>query len=515
MPYRTPIESIDLKGWTGGLNRQADEFLLDPTEVPDAINVDFGLRGEASKRKGYQEYTTVTGAATAGDFLYQWTKLGGDDWLIYVDQDGDLWYTNTTALSSVLAGASFGASNSDRDFPVVSGTMNDLLYITSVRTGTTPHKFDGTTWTALTAAALDGTPNQFPRAKAMVEAHERLFAFNVKRADGTDFRSRMYYSNPLVPETWEALDYIDFAPDDGQEITGAVLFGEQIIVFKNNSMFALAGTDENNFVVYPIDTATGTECPGTIVAAGPELFFFDHRSGVWSFDGTQYQKIDDKINTYLLDGINEQYAYRSAGFAYRGKYYLSVPWGTDTTPSRTFVFDARIGAWTEYDFGFRDGVDLNALMYTVGTADKVGIYKMWLVDNDDGGNIAAKFSTSWLSPNEPSFKYRLRRLDMALSALGDFDVTVTMRRDFVKDAFVTQTINTSPGGALYGTAVYGTDKYGTGISQALVRTSGWGTNESARWRVCQFQFEENTQSPFQINRMVMQVSQLGRLRGEP
>lgn len=513
MPYTTEIESMELKGWSGGLNREADPFLLEPTECPDAINVDFGLRGEVSKRKGYTEHTTNTSTATAGEFLYAWQKLGQSDWFVYVDTAGKVWYTSGTVLSD--SGANWGAPADDREFNVSFASMNDIAYMTTVRDGDTPYKFDGTTWTSLAVSPLDGTATTLPRARILLEAHERMFAFNLKRSDGTNFRSRMHYSLPLEPETWEALDYIDFAPDDGQEITGAALFGEQIIVFKNHSMFALSGTDETNFTVYPIDTAVGTECPLTITTAGPELFFFDHLSGVWSFDGTQYKKIDDKINDYLLNGINEAYAYKSSGFAYRGKYYLSVPWNSDTVPSRTFVYDGRIEAWTEYDFGFRDGGLQDALMYTVGPASKVGIYEMWLVDNDDGGNIVAEFSTTWLAPAEPSFKYRLRRLELAFAAEGNFNVTVEMRRDFTLDPFVTQIINTSPGGALYGTAVYGTDKYGSGTSQVLSRTTGWGTDESVRWRVCQFNFSEATQSPFQINRMVMQVSRIGRLRGEP
>lgn len=515
MPYTTEIESMELRGWSGGLNREADPFLLEPEEVPDAVNVDFGLRGEASKRKGYSEQTGDVSTAGIGEFLYHWQKLGGSEYLIYIDAAGKLWYESASTLTAVLAGSSFGAPADEREFNVTFASMNDIVYVTSVRDGTTPHSFDGTTWVAMTAAALDGTANQFPHARALVNAHERMFAFNVTRSDATDFRSRMYYSNPLLPETWEALDYIDFAPDDGQEITQAVLFGEQVIVFKNHSMFALSGTDESNFTVYPIDTAVGTECPGTVVTSGPELFFFDHLSGVWSFDGTQYDKVDDKINEYLLDGINEAYAYKSRGFAYRGKYYLSVPWDTDTVPSRTFVYDGRIEAWTEYDFAWRDGALQDALMYTVGTADKIGVYEMWQVDNDDTGNIDGRFATSWLAPAEPSFKYRLRRLELAFSAEGDFEVTAEMRRDFTLDAFATQLINTTPGGALYGTAEYGTDKYGSGVSQVLSRTTGWGTDESVRWRVCQFEFSESTTKPFQINRMVMQVSRIGRLRGEP
>ena len=90
-----------------------------------------------------------------------------------------------------------------------------------------------------------------------------------------------------------------------------------------------------------------------------------------------------------------------------------------------------------------------------------------------------------------------------------------MRRDFSNEPFVTQTIDASSGGAVFGTATFGDDKFGTGRSQVLVRSSGWGTDESVRWRTCQFEFSDTGAIPFQINRMVLQVSKLGRLRGEP
>jgi hypothetical protein len=509
MPLNTPIQSVDLKGWSGGLNREADPFLLEVTESPHALNVDFGLRGEVSKRKGYTKHTTDDSTASAGAFLYGWTKLGGSDFFIYTDLEGDVFYASGTTLTS--AAIAFGAHSSERTFDIAHASMNDRLYLSTNRTGALPHKFDGSAWTALTVTNFDGTANRFPRARVLVQAHERMFAFNVTDGNGTAFRSRMHWSDPLLPETWAALDFIDFAPDDGQEITGAALFGEQIIVFKNHSMFSLSGTDENSFTVYPIDTAVGTECPGTIVPAGPELLFFDHLTGVWSFDGTSYKKVDDKINRYLLDGVNAEYAYLSHAFAYRGRYYLCVPWDTSQVPNRTFVFDARLGAWTEYTFGWRGSAVKDALMYASAPAAATGIFKMWLVDADAGSNISAVFETGWLSPEEPSFRYRLRRLDLAFSAFGNYNVTVEMRRDFTQDAYISQVVNTSPGGALFDFADFDFDDFGSGQAQVLSRTTGWGE----RWRTCKFVFSEATANPFQINRMVMQVSKLGRLRGEP
>lgn len=519
MPFASQIESVDMKGWAGGLNREADPNLLEVNEVPDCLNVDFGLRGEVSKRAGYVTHTSNNSTAVFGTNLFQWTKTGGADWFIYVDQDnGGIFYTSGTALTQ--AGITFGAASDARDYSVSAASLMDVFYVTSTRGG--PKKFDGTTFSNMTATNFDGTANRFAKAKIVHAAHERIFAFNVQNATGTEWRSRIHWSNPLVPDTWDALDYWDVSPDDGQEITAATLFGESFIVFKNNSMFMFAGTSENEFVLYPIDENLGTECPGTVTNSGAELLWLDHHSGVWMYNGSDYKKIDDKINAYLLDGINKSVAYKAKGFVHRGRYYLSVPWGASSWNNRTFVYDGRIQAWTEYDFGFADAAALDGDMYTVGPANKVGIFKMWGTSTDGqqvgGGtadNITGYFKTLWISPEEPTFKYRLRRLDMALAASGAPAVTVNMRRDYSNDVFVSQTIDTSSGGAVYDTAVWDTDTYGTGRQQVLVRSSGWGTDESVRWRTMQLEVSDNSALPYQVNRMVLQVSKIGRLRGEP
>lgn len=498
-----------MKGWTGGLNREADPYLLDLEEVPDAINVDFGLRGEVSKRKGYTLVSSDHSTATASEYLWVWRKLGAADNYFTTDRSGRIWWG---AGSYTDSGVAFGAhSGADRNYQIATSSINDKLYFTSLRTGATPQSFDGTTWTALTVSDFTETAGQFPRAAFTLAAYERVFCANVVTQAGTPYRSRMYFSNLLDAEKWGALDYLDFAPDNGQEITAITQFGEAIIVFKNRSIFSLVGSTPSSFSVYPVDDALGTECPNTVVSAGPILLWFDHLTGVWAFDGSSYKKVDDKINKYLLNGTNAAYAYRSAAFAYRGRYFLSVPWGEDTYPSRTFVYDSRIEAWTEYDFGFSGAAIKDALMYAGGNRDAVGIFKMWDADTDAGSNIAAKFATAWMAPEPSQEKFRLRRLDMALSAFGDYNIGLLLRRNFTKDAYVSQTINTSPGGALFDTALFGTDKFGSGVTEVLRRTTGWGK----RWRTAQLEFSENTNTPFQVNRLVLQVSKLGRKRGEP
>lgn len=499
MPRAEPITPIELKGWTGGLNRQADPYQLEDTEVPDCLNVDFGLRGSVAKRRGYTSYATDTETMRK---ILEWSGQ-----IVMIENDSGINYlVGATVTDSTQALAAF---TNGRDYATPHAAMNDFLYLTQ-HAATTPVRWDETTWTTVTATDFDGTAARFPRARALVAAHDRIFAFNVQDSTASNiWPSRMHYSNALVPETWGALDWIDFAPDDGTEITGAVLFGEQIIVFKEKSMFALAGTDEETFTVYPVDAELGTQAPGTITNVGPELYFFDHLTGVHSFDGSGFKRKDDKINTYLLDGINDAFIYKAVGFAFRGRWFLSVPWGASTTNDRTFVYDPRIDAWTEYDYGFASA-DLSGITpLAVGVNQATGVHQLFNGNDDAGANIAAHMKTGWLAPDTPSVKHRIRRLDLAVTGLGAWSMNITMRRDFLQDTYKSKSITLDPGGTLYNAGSYGTGTYGVGADQVLSRTTGWGD----RWRVCQFEFSENTNGDFQVNRMVMQTSSQRRTRG--
>lgn len=488
---------MELKGWTGGLNREADPYQLADEEVPDCLNVDFGLRGAVSKRKGYSPWaehdTPIFKLVDWGDRIVAVDTSGN----VLAEDDGELVDSNQdlTAPSTVVLRS------------VAYAAMNDAVYITQ-RSAISPLKWDGSTWSTLTHTTFDGTDNRFPRARCLVAAHSRFFAGNVD--DGSKVHgSRVYWSDALKPETWQALSWIDFAPDDGTEITGMIQFGEQVIVFKERSIHALSGTDEDTFTVFTIDPELGTSCPGTITNVGPQLFFFDHLTGVHVFDGSAFHRKDDKINTYLLDGVNEAHVHKAVGFAYRGRWYLSVPWGTDQENSRTFVYDPRIDAWTEYDFGFQSAALYGATPLGASPRGAPGIFKLFDGRTDDGDPISAYFKTGWLAPTTPSVKHRIRRLDLTMAALGPYGVTVRMRRDFGQDVYREKVVDTDPGGALYGTAIYGVDKYGLGSEQVLSRTTGWGD----RWRVCQFEFREDTDGEFQVNRMTIQTSSLRRTRG--
>lgn len=500
MPAKHEIQAFQLPGWVGGLNNEADPYKLEPTESPDALNVDFGITGEVSKRLGYE---TFAADAAVSDHLFNWR-----DNLIFVRAASDIFYLNVSDISTDSTFNLVAVSDA-RSYAASAVSMNDKVYLTRHGAGAA-RSWDGTTWASVTQ--WDGTDSTgvFPAARAAVEAHNRIFAANVRMSGGATHPSRVFISDVILPESWKALSYIDVDKDNGQEITGMAQFGDQIIVFKDHSVHALVGTNETEFDVYPVDNVVGTTAPGTITNLGLNLFFFDPERGVYQFDGATFYNISEhKINTHLLDGVNKAQIHKARGFAYRNRYFLSVPWGADTYNSRTFVYDPRIQAWTEYDYGMQAAVEKDLLAYAVGVSNTNDVREVFKGDNDAAAAINAYMKTGWMSPGSPSMKHRLRRLDLTMSALGDHNIDIIMRRDFSVNIEVQKSVNTDLPGTKFGSAVYGVDPWGSGAEQLMYRDAGWGT----RWRSIQLEFAERTTGLFQINRGVMMVSFNERPRG--
>ena len=503
----SPVETVRLPGWEGGLNADADPFQLEPSEVPDCINVEFGLRGAVSKRMGYTEYSV----SLTDDIrrLEVWRENTVDKWLIGVTAGAttsDFRYSKSGTFSSQVSGWAQPATEEQRHVGIQS--YESKVYVTS-KLGN-PWSFDGTTWTEITDTTLSGAAVEFPKAIDLEAAHERMFAINVSTG-GTDYTSRVWYSAVGDAETWDPLDWIDVDPDDGDSLYAIKAFGESIILFKERSCYILSGTDDNTFSLYPLDRGIGTNAPLTVTARESKVIFFDPRTGVWEFDGAGFRPLSDKILVHLLDGVNPAAAYKSSAFIHDSRYYLSVPWGADDEPSRTFVFDLRTESWTQWSYGLNDATERDRVIYGARPNDAAGIYKMFDGYNDDGAAYNAYFDTMWLHPENEAVRQRLRRADFAFSALQDLNMTIKMYRNFDIQPIYTKTVNTSPGGGLWGTIVWGTDDWGLGVDQVYLRETGW----PKRWRVMKLRIEQNDiDARWQINRILLHVSSLARVRGE-
>ena len=432
---------VRMRGWQGGLNTEADPRLLNQTESASMLNVDIGVTGEIEKRKGYSKWSTSDPAAMAkGEDLWHFNN-GTNNFLILRDTDNDVWDVNSDSGTVFTASQIAGPTDLDVDSECDAIVMNDTFYISGTASPNSAYKFDGSTWTEITDNTLNGSGTEFPLATALAVHRDVVFAGGI-----STITSRLHWSDPIKPETWPTNNFIDIQPDDGGIIHGLISFRDVLFIFKEQSIHALAGTDNDTFSLYPVSERFGTASPRSIINFGDKIIWFDPLNGVMSYDGTDIEHVDRKINSRILDNADLSSPRRTVrAFGRKEKYYLSVDWTAGGR--RTFILDLRIGSWTEYDFGPMHVALLNIAdltLYAVqATDDGKGVWKLFDTENDDGSAVSSSFETHWFAPEEGALQeHRLLKMFVyfrAESGTAIKTVTVDLYTDYktsVKESLI-------------------------------------------------------------------------------
>ena len=401
---------------------------------------------------------------------------------------------------------------------------------TGANASTKPIKYDAQagTFSRPIVHPLDGTGVGFPTARACIVKYNRIFAANLYKEGVYRYPSRVYFSadeeaGDFSAERWLTSSYLEVGGDDGSEITSLLPFGEQILIFKNTSVWALTGSQTTTFTLYALDSTIGSEATfGTVAAAGV-AYFFDHRSGVWSYDGARFTNISEPINAEIASVVNHIAAFKAVLYYHNQMLYLSIPiGGISTGPSdrnaRTYVYDTRLKVWTQWNLGwtgvpseyFTDynvsgvGIQSEGNFYTAGTqyllsdgstrAQSVGIQKL-LVGYADAATeaIRAFFKTSWWNPGDTGNRHRVRRIEAMLTPASV--ATVDIRRDFDTTIWSTDAVDSAA------------------TAREEVHYSDPGRDKGV-WQWLQVHVFDNTVSRFfESNGLAAVISDRPRLRG--
>lgn len=515
----TPIEQFYVNGFKGGWQPDTPQTQIQPDMIPDLMNVVFGEGFSIAKRGGYRKITDdVTDMDTGGmvflqrvftasgehpNFTQQVLYFNEDDYELYKQSMGELLDEDEfgTGTDLVDTGHSMGAFpvptavNYFRCWSLQAVTYGSVIYVTGLRfggtssNGTVDETDDGTsgasapslpikydvqagTITRPDVHPLAGETAGFPAARAVIVKYDRVFAANLYKKSVYRYPSRIYWSEAGTAETYDENNFIDVSADDGNEVTSLLSFGEQILIFKNTSVWSLIGTDEDTFALYNLDNNLGCEATFGAVASAGKAYFFDYRTGVWSYDGANFVNVSKPINNFLLSVINREAAFKSVMHVHDERVFLSVPvsefdTGAGDHATRTFMYDTKLNVWTQWDIGwvpypaeyFTDynvtgvGVVNDGRFFAAGLDDKVGLFKLEEADDySDGGDhgdtataIAGHFQTAWWNPGETGDAHRIRRLEALVDTDTD-SITVDIYRD-LKDstAWATDTITTTAG----------------------------------------------------------------------
>jgi hypothetical protein len=268
--------------------------------------------------------------------------------------------------------------------------------------------------------------------------------------------SRLYYSGGGDKITDFTVGggggFIDVSKNDGQKITGMIVFKDALLIFKERSIYKFAFSTSGAPAVEQINPAIGCISPRSIVQVENDVFFASEfgvytigNEAGFSFDvlrtnelSARVRSIYQTISPTAIDKISAVYA----KVANKNLVIFCYPESGNAYNNKAIIYDReRLGwyQWTNIQansfLSYKDADGNNRVLYG---DDNSGYVKEILTGNDDfGSQIEATFTLRSESFNGLNLYKRLKDLDLILrSPTGSITLTI------IKDGIETvKTVN--------------------------------------------------------------------------
>jgi len=374
--------TISIRDFSGGLNQRVNATMIRDNQSPDLLNC-YVDQGAIVKRSGCRRWNQAALDIKPVNSMHRYYREDGTKKLIALCGDTMYYVPDNGSAATALTGASFTK-------PVEFSTYINNLYITNQDDGY--FKYDNST-----IAAPPANPDPAPYCKWLIpHGGNRMWAANTASA-----RSTLYYSGDSDPTAWDLESSADISSDDGDEITGMASFMEDLLIFKNNSIWVAQGTydPDNELSIVKRVTDVGCVAGRSIVTLNNRVYFLG-KEGIYEFDGVAARLISEAVEN-ILDNISpSQREWACAGGA-DGKYYLSyAPLGSNKN-TEMLVYDTMGRCWTKYSGKYAEAADIVMLSgaddqneILVGTSDDTGlVYELNSGGSDDGDSGTATSAT--------------------------------------------------------------------------------------------------------------------------
>ena len=328
-----------------------------------------------------------------------------------------------------------------------------------------PALYDKSTFTALNSA-----PSDVLAAKFVVNFKNHLFF-------GKD--NLLTFTAPFTDNDFTAANGSGVI-SVGADITGLIVFRQQLIIFTNSSIFQLTGNTIADFALQPVtldigcpNTDTIQEVGGDVMFLGPDglrLLSATDRIGDFGLavvsKGIQKEVTDfiaantsfasvviREKSQYRILGYNTNISATSAqgilGTQFAGQGGDGMSW-SDLRGIRAYVADSKLNGNTEtIVFAHDDGY----------------LYQMEQGSNFDGSNISSSFSTPYLPINDPRVRKTFYKMFLYTDPQGSVTFNSNLKLDFDQKASIQPppiSINNSTGSvSFYGAGTFGSATFGT------------------------------------------------------
>jgi hypothetical protein len=309
----------------GTLDTTTDPSLMNEEDSPANLNVVYDTVQSVATRKGYNKLLTTTlGSFIGGMFpLYQ---SNGTKQLIYASGNQLYKYNN--------AGGSTAITGSPATFtPNLQWSFDEMLDNVYAGNGTDPLiSYNGTSYIIANA----GITPQF------VKVHKnRIYCAN--KASST-----LYFSDAGSPSSFPVNNFIQINTNDGQNITGISEILDNLIVFKDESVWILTGeplgagntTTIGNLQLRQANSPVGCTAFRTIQKVEQTLYFM-HSTGIYALQNYSVQLISPLLQKTFASDMNPGFIQLSWGIysPAEKKYIVGYPSAANTTPDKALVYD--------------------------------------------------------------------------------------------------------------------------------------------------------------------------------
>lgn len=485
-------------GFGKGLQLRDQPDSLTADQAFDCLDVTFSQRGAVRSRDGYAAFTAAA-LTNAPDSMSPFYTSSGTKQLMV--GNGNRLAALSTA-GAVVASSAAPTAN-PHYFARVATPTTELLYIAN---GTdTVRTWDGANYAV---PVYTGTT---PTGKflAVTGADNRLAC-----ACTATNPSRVLFSDPGLPTTFGANNYVDLHPGDGEAITGMVAWGNQLFVFKSSSYYVFSGTSTDSaglpvFNYHAVVTGCGLVSSRALVAGRDAVYFMD-RKGVYKTTGpTPPVPVSGNLDPLFTGDLSDLYSgsaisqgniTNAAMTWHEERVYVSAP-TLQSYNDRMFVLDTRYGWWSVYSIpasclaSFRVTNQPELVFgYATGTKD-VGRHSA-AYSTDAGGLISQAFwKGGWWDAGSPDVK-TIREAKM----WGTGRLQMGYAHDFQTSPSMLSTIDFTTGADVWGSSAWGAGNWAGGrvLVPEPVRHASRGTVFSLQ----AFSYQGN---PWTLERVVAHI----------
>lgn len=503
MPDRWQTHSFEFKGGLVTNLSPYQQGFQAPGSARILRNFEPSVFGGYRRVEGYEKFddNAVTNAGVIRGLIRYDSK-------VFACRGNDLFFSSGSGWTQVSDSGTYSSSG------VTVGGTGKVRFL--------KYDFDGTEKLMI----VDGTGKPFRFAGSTFEQLSSLPADTSGSSFIINFKNHIFLGNGKKLAFSAPYADTDFTIASGggiinvaDEITGLIVFRDQLVVFCQSSISVIAGNSVGDFQLKPVSRNLGCiasdtiqEMGGDIIFLGPDglrLFSSTDKFGDFSL-GSVSKMIQDELldligtspNGFSSTVIREKSQYRI--FGYNTGYTNDAAKGiaaTQLEQGMAFNDLRAINAYVVY--GEYDG---NTELIYFAASDGY-VYRMEQGNTFDGAKIQASFATPYVPLGDPNVRKTIYKGITYLDVNGELDLSYSLRFDFdQKNVIQPDSLlfsNDSATSISYGSGIYGTSSYG-GKQKTIyeLQTIGSGFTVSILYET----IGEDTDAVFTIDAATLQYT---------